>query len=193
MYRTECDWCHNQIHTSREQYVEVSIEVVTHETDHLQRPKNEQEPTRFFHVAPRRSCDEWDRLGLEVRSEDIGDCCYTRALRAIEGTDFDEPDAGFEWRLVPLVDGPLPAQAGDPRGRAGLDDDLHAFLQTLAPSPRFKLRHALADAGITTLTLASELTDDELLAVNGIGPTLVRKLRAFVAQRNGVKAPKVRA
>lgn len=194
MYRTECDWCHKKIRTSTEQYVEVSIEVVTRETDRLGRERNDDEPMRFFHVAPRRTRDEWDRLGLEVRSEEIGDCCYTRALRAIEGRDFGEPDAGHEWRLVPIAAGAAPLPTGQKAFDTGLDDELWTFLCTLAPAPRFKLRDALAAVSIDTLTLVAELSDAELLAVNGIGPTLLRKLRAFIAERETAAATlKVRA
>ncbi|MFZ2049532.1 MAG: hypothetical protein WAU69_01215 [Solirubrobacteraceae bacterium] len=104
MYQYECDWCGRRINPFREQYVEASIEIVTGEKDYAGRAQNRVEPSRFFHVTPLRSREEWDRLGLEleVGSEEIGDCCYTRALRHIEPADLSEPDMGLEWRLVPV-------------------------------------------------------------------------------------------
>jgi hypothetical protein len=104
MFHTVCDWCRKSIKTGTEPYVRALIEIRTLERDRLNKRVDETEPTRFFHCAPLRSRGEWDRLGLdiEVRSDELGDCCYTRALRAIEGGDFDAPDAGFEWRLLPV-------------------------------------------------------------------------------------------
>jgi hypothetical protein len=191
MFRTECecDWCGEEIDTRRDQYVKARISVITGELDHLRRPVEEAEPTRFFHVTPRRSRDEWDRLGLEVRSEAIGDCCYTRALRAIEGRGFDEPDAGMEWRLMPITARPERASYGRQGSRIApaepvdADADLAAFLNTLVPPHGERLGHALAGEGITELDQLEAMSDGDLLLLKGVGLTLLRKLRAFLAAR----------
>lgn len=182
MYHCECDWCRERIDTDKQQYVRASIKMVTGKSDSLGRPDDETEPTRFFHVTPLRSRDEWDRLGIEVRSNEIGDCCYTRALRAIEGGDFEAPDAGLEWRLMPVDGGGERGTTRQPRVAA--DADLEAFFATLAPSPRHRLWGRFDRQGISTLEQLDAMTDDELLALEGVAWVTRCKIRAFIAARN---------
>jgi hypothetical protein len=204
MYHYQCDWCGKRINEVSEQYVRANIRIVTTEVERFSGKRiDEVEPTRFFHVTPLRTRSEWDRLGLdiEVGSDKLGDCCYTRALRAIEGGDFDEPDAGLEWRLVPVGARILdtPSRPRVPGGAPGCPDGVWAdpglaeFLGTLAPSPRHKMARALAEGGIETLGLVEELDDEELLALDGMGAITLAKLRSFIAARQAGLDRKVRA
>jgi hypothetical protein len=204
MFHYQCDWCGERINAHRDQYVKASIEIVTHETDRLGREETETEPTRFFHVAPLRSSEEWNRLGLEVRSEEIGDCCYTRALKAIEGRDFDAPDAGMEWRLVPVgarieADGTVgePVEPPDPidseplwqsreyggksfLGPRGEQD----FLSLTRPMFEGTLNAAgFVDAAIETVgDLRRAIGDGSLLRVKGVGPKRAAATKAALEQ-----------
>lgn len=191
MYHTQCDWCGKQIDTESEQYASAGIKIVTLEHGRFGGERvDEHEPTRFFHVTPLRSREEWDRLGLDVelRSAELGDCCYTRALRAIEGGDFDEPDAGLEWRLAPL--GASISSAARSANQTPLsepvapDADLRTFIYTFAPSPRHKLLDACARLGITNLDQLDAMTDDEIIALEGWGMISCKKVRSFIAARN---------
>ncbi len=64
MFHYECDWCGEQIDVQREPLAKVEIKIVTLERDHRGKRDEETEPSRFFHVSPLRSRDEWDRLGI---------------------------------------------------------------------------------------------------------------------------------
>lgn len=207
MYHHACDWCGERINTTREQYVELAVEIVTLETERIREQRvRETEPTRFFHVTPLRSRDEWDRLGLdiEVRSDDLGDCCYTRALRAIEGNGFDEPDAGLEWRLVPVgatVSEPSAGEAepcdkgvlaeplwepGYPRNDGShtlrYRDDLGLGLWRGGPAS-FNV-HRLRNHCTTVGDLKRAVDERTLLDVPGIGPKtfewIKKELEAFL-------------
>jgi hypothetical protein len=202
MYHYQCDWCGKQINTERKQYVKASISIVTLEKDRIREERVAQaEPTRFFHVTPLRSKDEWDRLGLdiEVGSDDLGDCCYTRALRAIEGHDFDEPDAGLEWRLMPIdgADEPVTQERSGsrrpPAQPVDADADLEAFYFTLAPSQRHKLWGQFEAQGISDLDQLSAMSDDELIALDGVAWLTRCKIREFIAARDEARKKPAKA
>jgi hypothetical protein len=57
------------------------------------------------------------------------------------------------------------------------------FLATLAASHRMRMARALKRAGIDTLDEAAVLSDDELMALEGIGWGLRCRLRTFTAAR----------
>ncbi len=216
MYHHQCDWCGGVIRTSSEQYVRARIDIVTGRKDYAKRDDNETEPSRFFHVAPRRSGDEWDRLGIEVRSEEIGDCCYTRALKAIEAQGFDEPDAGLEWRLVPV--GARLSEKGElesPDGGApwelealweasrhkGWLQEREKCSPALAVLTRWLCGtvspNAYAERGIKTVgDLKRALEDGSISRVQGVGPKTADRVRAafetFLAETMPEPAPQAK-
>lgn len=136
------------------------------------------EPTRFFHATKLRNLDEMDRLGI-VLKEDLGDCCYTRALRAIEGIAPDTPpDMGLEWRLMPISDVDC-----DPHGSISLWEQRDPEWWRPCPAARRKaagLFEVLLPGGIypnhyveakimALGDLERAIASGELLKVRGIG------------------------
>jgi hypothetical protein len=184
MYHFACDWCGEQIKTQREPYVETSIQLISLGTDRLGKREQHMGPTRFFHARDLQSVDELDRLGIEVKHEEIGDCCYTRALKQLEGVPVTDPGAGLEWRLVP-VEGDEKLAGGPVRVKGKLverDDELEAFCKwhtARAPGQRIALRRALDAGNIETFQLLTELTDQDLRSLPGIGPRIVAAIREY--------------
>ncbi len=188
MYRHECDWCGKRIDVHGEPYVKASIEIVNTSKDWKGTREKRIEPTRFFHVTPLRSREEWNRLGIEVKDESVGDCCYTRALKSIEGEpEGGTPDMGLEWRLVPVgarvSEGRRASR--EPGKPVQLSDGVLEFLNTLAPAPRTALNRALRNSHLTTLDEIEEMGDSELMGIKGIGQTTVTKLRQYIAADEG--------
>lgn len=211
MYHYECDWCHERIDVHRKPYVKVSIDVIGTTTDYRGKREAQVEPARFFHAAPLRSRDEWDRLGLglEVKDETLSDCCYTRALRAIEGDDFSAPDAGFEWQLVPVgskVEGDV-VRVPDQGEDFGIDNEPLWTYKTVSGRPMVWLRDedalqrlgrvmvyanrpcpvTYSEAGIRTVgDLRAAVAGDSLTDVEGVGPKTARAvtgaLERFLAE-----------
>jgi hypothetical protein len=196
MYHYQCDWCGEQIRVSSEPYVRANIALVTNQTDYRGKREEEAEPSRFFHVTPRRSRDEWDRLGLEVKNEAISDCCYTRALRAIEGSGWEEPDAGLEWRLVPvgtrLSDEGVEESSCDPLDGEPLwvvrEDGGRRWTHGREDDPRFALLGSrltrgvsparYLEAGIKTVgDLRRALADGSITRVRGVGPKIAEIIK----------------
>jgi len=195
MYHYQCDWCGEQIRVASEQHVRANIALVTDQTDYRGKREEEAEPSRFFHVTPRRSRDEWDRLGLEVRNEEIGDCCYTRALRAIEGSGWEEPDAGLEWRLVPVgarltEDGAIEEPSCDPLDWEPLwTTSTHGHPIPRRDDPRFRLLGSRLMPGVlngrryleadikTVGDLRRALADGSITRVRGVGPKIAEIIK----------------
>lgn len=197
MYYYLCDWCGKSISAGQETYVKAAIEIVNTSIGARGRPKTTTEPARFFHVNPIRSRNEWDRLGIEVKDESLGDCCYTRALKAIEGQpDWETPDMGMEWRLVPIgatIQEKAHRAVGQPEPLVvSPDAGLSELLATFTPSPRNALARALGNAGISTLEQLEAMSDDELMATPRIGWTTRTRIRAFIAARNEARSKQPR-
>jgi hypothetical protein len=192
MYRYQCDYCGEQIAVERgTPYIEARIQFITGNADRLGKPEMLLEPSRFFHAHSVRGLEECDRLGIEVNAEELGDCCYTRALRQLEGVPVTDPGAGLEWRLMPAgetAQEPRHAGTTPPSRSVPPDADMAAFLATLAKAHRTRTQNALRRAGLHTLEQAAAASDDELMRAPGIGWTLRCKLRAFVAAREKSKA-----
>lgn len=192
MYRMHCDWCGDSIDTSREQYVRARIEVMTGKKDYAGREETETEPTRFFHMEPLRTRDEWDRLGLQLEVRvPVGDCCYTRMLRAIEPVADGEPaDAGLEWRLMPV--------AGENEGQQAAlacPEDLVRLWRLCEDKvwyrkePAFKALNGLLCPGMTCPRdyehrhidtvgdLRRAVADGSLRRVRGIGPKKLQEIK----------------
>jgi hypothetical protein len=184
MYHYECDYCGARINVQNVPYVTAAITFITGNQDRLGNPEKLVEPTRFFHAHSTRGLEECDRLGIEVNAEKLGDCCYTRALKQLEGVPVTDPGKGLEWRLVPAESEQKRAASGKSHVvQVAVDADLTDFLETLATPHRTRTRRALGRAGIHTLDEVAARSDDELMALEGIGGTLRCKLRAFIAAR----------
>jgi hypothetical protein len=160
--RVECDWCRKPI--------EAATPYVTIEIDGKVRGG------RDVGGAARVFCGD----GMGDRS------CGERLLALLDGNPGGPVDMGMEWRLVPIgatVDAPRAPVANAPPIAVSSDSDLWDFLATLTPSPRHKLSKALALAGITALDEVAALSDDDLMAIDGVGWKTRCALRAFIAAR----------
>jgi hypothetical protein len=102
MYHYECDYCGGRINAGDVPYVRARIAFITGNQDRFGEQEELIEPTRFFHAHSVRGLEECDRLGIEVNAEKLGDCCYTRALKQLEGVPVTDPGVGMEWRLLPV-------------------------------------------------------------------------------------------
>lgn len=187
MYHYECDWCGEPIKVEKEPFVKASITLVTTKRrDYSSKREEYAEPTRFFHAHDLRSVDEFDRLGIEVKHESLGDCCYTRALRQIEGVAPDTPpDMGLEWRLVPINEPQGEAAARDSVNRlsTGPDAELEDFLATLSPSWKTRIGNALQRAKVSTLDQLALLSPSEITRISEMGFGTFQRLMVFIEER----------
>lgn len=172
-YYIECDWCGASLHKREHATLEVKVKRIR-ETTLKELWAAETKPTRHLCVTPKRHDDELDRMGLSGLVEDGEPSCYERAIAAIRGREVTPPDMGLEWRLVRTPESPQP--------RPVIADDLQAVLAKLVP----KVRYALPRAGITTLEQVTEMTDEQLLRLDGVGQGTVDALRAATV---GAAAP----
>jgi hypothetical protein len=182
MYHYQCDWCGESIDVKLP-YVRAAIEVVTTARSRLGEREKVIEPTRFFHAHDLRGVEEFDRLGIEVKDQNLGDCCYTRALRQIEGVGPDTlPDMGLEWRLVPVgaeIASPSPRRSRKqppPDGPWNPDAVISRFVLGLSP----KVKHAVRRARINTVEQIEGMSDEEILRLDGIGYGTLCKMRELV-------------
>jgi hypothetical protein len=125
--------------------------------------------------------------------------CYDRAIAAIKGTAVSDPGLGMEWRIVPIADGepdPVPKLAraagvpapptSDPSqivAFAGtyVTRELHEVIKQRLPAKRHGV---LPGAGIQSLDQVAAMTDEQLLAIEGIGNGTVARLRGAVLERD---------
>jgi Helix-hairpin-helix domain len=168
--RVECDWCREAIATG-ESYVTLAIDGKINRED-------VSGPARVF-------CG--GRGGKNEQS------CGSRLLALLNGNPGGRVDMGMEWQLVE-VSGALES---DQRHRhstprpVSADADLAEFLATISDGHQTRTRNALAKAGLATLDEIAAMSDDDLMAINGIGWTLRTKMRHFIAAREAAAGPNV--
>lgn len=165
--RVECDWCRQAI-AAGEPYATLEIDGKIGQT-------SVSEPARVYCGGGRNSC-------------------ASRVLGVLEGNPIGRNDMGFEWQLVP-VEGVLrmPASApvaNVPSPRAfdpsetvtlagkNITAELDEFIRSrVAPAYKF----ALPRAGIVSVDQAAAMSDEELLAVEGVGWGMIKSLREWIA------------
>lgn len=188
-----CDWCGAHIPNEAD-CAKLPITIQRRRSNALDaRLAEETKPTLFFCVDP-GTREARSRMGLEQRFESPGGC-FERAMRAITGTRTETPDMGMEWQLVPIGTTAATQQHGRRHGNrapaagpVAADADLAAYLNTLAPSPAASLRRALLGKGISTLDQIEAMSDDDLMAIKGVGWRTRCKVRAFLAERAAAPA-----
>jgi hypothetical protein len=163
-YSVRCDWCGCNLSSGH--FAEMPVKIKHRRRSALDSAwADEVRPTMHFCVP---SDEGHNRMGIE--SQDGEDCCYERARALISGTSTDTPDMGMEWRLVPVGASILAASNW---GREA-EPDLADLLSHLPA----QFRYALPRAGITTLAQLDAMTDEQLLAIKGMGPSVLARLRA---------------
>ncbi len=195
-YQVKCDWCEAPVHLNDDHAV---LDVVVNRRKEVrsildQKWAKEARPTLHFCVEPRESTD---RMGL-VETEGEPDDCYQRAMAAIHLRPTERPDMGMEWRLAPVgavVSDPVTAdEAHGNRTPTPMpvppDADLKTFLATLAPSPRSALGRALRRQGVSSLEQIDAMSDDELMALAGVGWKTRCDVRSFLAARAAARDAK---
>jgi hypothetical protein len=195
-YRTHCDWCGG--HLAYEDDRAVMPVTIYHRRGRGSPEAKWIEETcvmRHFCVVPKGDGHE-GRSRAELAAAGRLDTCYDRAIAAITGTKLSDPGMGMEWRMVSVDDGDqrpaaiqrgsaAPAPAIDPDEIVPLDGERvtrelrDVIVQRLAP----KRRHVLPRAGIASLDQVAAMTDDELLAIDGIGRNTLQALREAVSER----------
>ena len=194
-YRTHCDWCGEHIAFEADR-------AVMPVTIHHRHDGGTSDATWTRHADPSRhfcvSRAEDDHDVADRAASERPDSCYDRAIRAITQSKPGEAGMGMEWRLMAIgdVDQP-PAIAEDPAAAplsppsTGAADtvsfagtqvtcELHdVIVGRLAPN----VRRVLPEAGIVSLDQIATMTDDELLAIDRIGPRTVRVLRQALRER----------
>jgi hypothetical protein len=190
-YRTHCDWCGEHLSYEDDQAI-MPVTIYHRRGKGALDAKWAEEVgvTRHFCAAPKAE---------DGRRQGSGNKCYDRAIAAIKGTVVGDPGMGMEWRLVPVGGEEEPVAAaegdaapvatpptGDPADVVVFDDvrvtrELHEVLTTRLPPKR---RGALPKAGVVSLDQVAVMSDDELLAIDGIGRGSVRRLREAVADRD---------
>jgi hypothetical protein len=163
-YRVRCDWCGCDLRHG--EFAELPVSIKRRRTSALDSKWAEEvRPTLHLCVNANQG---HERMGITL--PDDTDACYERAIAAITGTTTEQPDMGMEWRLVPIGATVHPP----PKAGAEAAPDLAEILSHLPP----QFRYALPEAGISTLAQLDAMTDSQLLAIKGIGPTVVARLRA---------------
>jgi hypothetical protein len=171
--RVECDWCREPI-TTGESYMTLAIDGKINGED-------ASGPARVF-------CGGRGRKGEES--------CGSRLLALLNGNPGGRVDMGMEWQLVDVG---VVAESGDGRHHSSTpaprpvstDADLAEFFATISSSHQARTRNVLARAGLTTLDGIAATSDDDLMAVDGIGWILRTKLRRFIAARDAARETNV--
>jgi hypothetical protein len=188
-YRTHCDWCGTHLAYEDDQAI-MPVTIYHRRGKGALDAKWAEEVgvTRHFCARPKggAAADERER-------------CYDRAVAAIKGTPISDPGLGMEWRIVPVADGePAPhakaeRAAGVPAPPATAPGEIVAFAGThvtrelheavLRELPA-KRRRVLPRAGIVSLDQAAAMTDEQLLAIDGVGNGTLRRLREAILRRD---------
>jgi hypothetical protein len=200
-YRTHCDWCGG--HLAYEEDRAVMPVTIYHRKGRGSPEAKWIEETcvmRHFCVAPTR--DDGDGPSrAELAAAGRPDTCYDRAIAAITGTKLTTPAMGMEWRMMPVDDDgeqrPVATDGASTPATSAPAIDLHevvsldgeqvtrelrdVIVERLPP----KGRHVLPRAGIASLDQVAAMTDDELLAIDGIGRRVLQALRQAVSDRGG--------
>lgn len=199
-YRTHCDWCGG--HLAYEEDRAVMPVTIYHRTGKGSPEAKWIEETcvmRHFCVSPGAGGRD-GRSRAELAAAGRPDTCYDRAIAAITGTKLSDPGMGMEWRMMPVDDGgqrpptiehetvpAMPASASDAieivsLGGEQITRELRdVIMERLAP----KDRHVLPRAGIASLDQVAAMTDEQLLAIDGVGKRILKALRQAVSDRGG--------
>jgi hypothetical protein len=159
--RVQCDWCRETIEAG-DKYVTVEIDG---------KVKGAGGPARVY----------------------CADGCAPRLLALLDANPDGPVDMGMEWRLVPIGEqldrrgGARPGSFAPAPEPVRADADLDAFLGTLARSSTVRTSNAFRRQGISTLEQLDSMTDDELLALEGVSWKIRGKIRAFIAARNAAQ------
>lgn len=189
-FHINCDWCGASLYKKDMAVIEVTIKR-RRSNDHERILAQETRPTRHFCVNDEVN---YDRLGLPSDEDDLGSC-YERAIATITGERTQPPNLGLEWRLMP-VDEPRTPRSTIRRAAADAQrEERAAHADHVFESVEPALRRVIAErlpaarkfvlprAGITTLDQVAAMSDEELLAIRGVGLGILRELRAAVAER----------
>ena len=175
-YRTHCDWCGSHLAFEADQAV-MPVTIYHRKGKGTLDGKWAEETgvTRHF-------CAPAKRAGDAEADPDRRPSCYERAIDAIKGTTLDAPSMGMEWRLMPVDDGePSPDEAVELAGTKVTRELRDAIVQRLPEG-----KHAcLPDAGIVSLDQVAVMSDDDLLAIDGVGRKILKQLREAVDARAG--------
>ncbi len=190
-YRTHCDWCGTHLAYEDDQ-------AIMPVTIYHRRGKGALDAKWAEEVSVTRHFCARPKAGANGPVDDR-ERCYERAIAAIKGTPVSDPGLGLEWRLVAIDDGePAPRPKRDrapgvPPPPATNPSEIFAFAGThvtrelheavLRDLPS-KRRRMLPQAGIVSLDQAAAMTDEQLLAIDGIGRGTVRRLREAILARD---------
>ena len=199
-YRTHCDWCGG--HLAHEEDRAVMPVTIYH-----RRGKGSPEAKWIEETCVMRHCcvspgagGRDGRSRAELAAAGRPDTCYDRAIAAITGTKLSDPGMGMEWRMMPVDDDgqrqptiehepvpAVPASASDANEIVSLGGEQitrelrDVIMERLAP----KDRHVLPRAGIASLDQVAAMTDEQLLAIDGVGRRILKALRQAVSDRGG--------
>jgi hypothetical protein len=195
-YRTHCDWCGGHLAYEEDRAV-MPVTIYHRKSRGLPEAKWIEETCvmRHFCVVPKG--DDGDGRGrAELAAAGCPDTCYDRAIAAITGTKLSDPGMGMEWRMMsvdggeqrPAIEGApaAPVPALDPDEIVSLDgarvtrELRDVIVERLPP----KGRRALPRAGIASLDQVAAMTDDQLLAIDGVGRRALQALRQAVGDRD---------
>jgi hypothetical protein len=197
-YRTHCDWCGG--HLAYEEDRAVMPVTIYHRRDRGSPEAKWIEETcvmRHFCVSPKGGDG---RSRAELAAAGRPDTCYDLAIAAITGTKLSDPGMGMQWRVMPVDDDEqrlptieegvtpaVPAPAIDLNEIVSLGGEQvtrelrEVIVERLPP----KDRHVLPRAGIASLDQVAAMTDDQLLAIDGVGRRILKALRQAVSERGG--------
>ena len=188
-YRTHCDWCGTHLAHEDDQAV-MPVTIYHRRGKGALDAKWAEETGVTRHFCAHKKGEDLTEDG-RIRS------CYERAIVAVKGTPLSDPGMGMEWRMMPVAGEPpavatapapeVPAPATelvDPVAFAGMQvtRELHDVI--LRRLPRSK-RLVLPRCGIVSLDQVAAMTDEDLLAIDGIGSRTLVLLREAVEDRTG--------
>jgi len=187
-YRTHCDWCGTHLADEADQAV-MSVTVYHRRGKGALDARYAEETGVTRHFCAHKKGEDLTEAG-HTRS------CYERAIAAVKGTPLSDPGMGMEWRMMPVageqpavVTAPAPkipapaAELVDPVAFADthVTRELHDLILGLPASKRF----VLPRCGIVSLDQVAAMSDDDLLAIDGIGRRTLVLLREAVDDRAG--------
>jgi hypothetical protein len=189
-YRIHCDWCGVRIDSSDDQAI-MPVTIKRKRGTRHEPWAEETKTTRHFCVAAEpEDLDRngRDRMGL-VPDADDAHSCYGRAVQAITGTELRDPGMGLEWRLVAVVRDDGSPLRPTPDRQVSVDEGLERVMAALPAS----YKYVLPRAGITSLSQLEELSDAEILALDRVGPAVLRVIRTLTSTAGETPEPAVAA
>jgi hypothetical protein len=186
-YRTHCDWCGTHLAHEDDQAV-MPVTVYHRRGKGALDAKWAEETGVTRHFCAHHKDEDLTEPGRRAS-------CYERAIAAVRGTPLSDPGMGMEWRMMPVADdqpvepvaeaATVPAPAGalvDPVAFADthVTRELHDVILGRLPVNK---RRVLPRCGIVSLDQVAAMSDDELLAIDGIGRRTLMVLREAVDDR----------